>query len=234
MLLIVLTCCFILFLVEIRQFPSDYFYQGLLQDADIVQEEVRDNCQMLQLQYRGRVTSSTLYRLRVKPVMFLHLNGMETRRGTSFVNEDEGRAVLDLLRGLVRQNVHKEESIAVITPYKAQVKRIKRRILQDSLLSGVASSLEVNSIDGFQGRERDIIIFSAVRSGVSHNGSIGFVADERRLNVAITRARKALVIFGNQQTLSIDPVWRAMIRVLLLRGLLFPEVSALRHLLQSA
>eukprot|EP01023_Acetabularia_acetabulum_P019515 TRINITY_DN19953_c0_g1_i4.p1 TRINITY_DN19953_c0_g1~~TRINITY_DN19953_c0_g1_i4.p1 ORF type:complete len:125 (-),score=16.20 TRINITY_DN19953_c0_g1_i4:160-534(-) len=70
--------------------------------------------------------------------------------------------------------------------------------------------VDVNTIDGFQGREKDLVIFSAVRTQTKK--SIGFVADERRLNVAITRARSALLLVGHVKALSQDENWNALIQ----------------------
>jgi superfamily I DNA and/or RNA helicase len=105
--------------------------------------------------------------------------------------------------GLIREHLlqHHEnvlgEQIGIISPYAAQVRYITNELSTESGLSGL--DIEVNSIDGFQGQEKDVIYISWVRSNSS--GEIGFVKDERRLNVALTRARKKLVIIGDSATL---------------------------------
>ena len=93
--------------------------------------------------------------------------------------------------------------IGVVTPYAAQ-----SALLQRELAHLVDGGLEIDSVDGFQGREKEAIVFSAVRSNT--DGEVGFLADERRLNVAITRARSKLVVVGDSATLSSDPRWRAL------------------------
>jgi senataxin len=75
--------------------------------------------------------------------------------------------------------------------------------------------VEVNTVDGFQGREMDIVIFSCVRTSMH---SLGFLSDERRMNVAITRAKKCLVIVGNETALSRDKHWAALISSIKARG----------------
>jgi regulator of nonsense transcripts 1 len=72
------------------------------------------------------------------------------------------------------------------------------------------SDLEVRSVDGFQGREKEVIVFSAVRSNPGR--VVGFVGDARRANVALTRARRGLIVIGDPDTLSADPVWRDWLR----------------------
>jgi len=97
--------------------------------------------------------------------------------------------------------LHKENmsgsSIGIISPYKEQVKYISQEISEDADFQG--EDIEVNSIDGFQGQEKEIIYISLVRS--NDTGDIGFLKDERRLNVAMTRAQKKLVILGDSATI---------------------------------
>ncbi|KAA3621799.1 MAG: hypothetical protein DWQ02_27105 [Bacteroidetes bacterium] len=91
-----------------------------------------------------------------------------------------------------------EVSIGIISPYAEQVRYIREQLRQDTDLAGL--DIEVDSIDGFQGQEKDVIYISLVRSNAK--GEIGFLKDSRRLNVALTRARKKLVIIGDMTTLS--------------------------------
>jgi predicted DNA helicase len=95
--------------------------------------------------------------------------------------------------------------VAVISPYDAQVQKV-RQLLADHLDRG----LEVDTVDGFQGREKDAVIVSLVRSNDA--GEVGFLADVRRMNVAMTRARKKLVVIGDGATISRHPFYEALIR----------------------
>lgn len=90
----------------------------------------------------------------------------------------------------------KPESIAIISPYSAQVSLIREH------LSDHSAHPEINSIDAFQGREKDVVILSLVRSNAE--GTVGFLGEMRRINVAMTRAKKQLVIIGDSETLSRD------------------------------
>lgn len=93
---------------------------------------------------------------------------------------------------------------------------------EGALFEGV--EVVVSTVDGYQGREADAVIFSTVRSNDA--GRIGFVADERRLNVAITRARRGLIVVGNGSTLQHDPNWRAWLSWMLRMARRGPAVGA--------
>ncbi len=93
------------------------------------------------------------------------------------------------------------DQIGVITPYAAQA-----RLLREKLPMG---DLEIDTVDGFQGREKEAIVISLVRS--NERGEIGFLADLRRTNVAMTRARRKLILIGDSATLSSDPFYARLI-----------------------
>ena len=129
----------------------------------------------------------------------------ESAAGDNASKENAGEAnVVDLVvRALVDEDGLAAADIGVVTPYSAQ----KARLL--SLLSDlVDTGLEIDSVDGFQGREKTVIVFSAVRGNA--DGDVGFLADERRLNVALTRAKKKIVVVGDSATLSTHAAWRAL------------------------
>jgi superfamily I DNA and/or RNA helicase len=100
-----------------------------------------------------------------------------------------------------------ENDIALISPYREQVIHMKTSIAEDERLAN--QKVQVNTIDGFQGQERDVIYISLVRSNTK--GEIGFLSDYRRMNVAMTRARKLLVVVGDSGTIGLDPFYGAFI-----------------------
>merc|ERR1719482_1347598 len=96
--------------------------------------------------------------------------------------------------------------IGIVTPYAAQKALIEGLLRSEGFVDANQKLLvETNSIDGFQGREKDVIIFSAVRSNEA--GSVGFLHDWRRINVILTRARRGLIVIGNRETLQCDIYW---------------------------
>ena len=104
--------------------------------------------------------------------------------------------VNDLLEAGVAAN-----QIGVITPYAAQARLLREKLLM--------SDLEIDTVDGFQGREKEAIVISLVRS--NERGEIGFLSDLRRMNVAMTRARRELLVIGDSATLSADPFYARLI-----------------------
>ena len=139
----------------------------------------------------------------------------ETFVGETFgrINKDEARRVMEILNTYTtkigRQRMLDERiDIGIISPYRAQVQYLRHLIKKDASLKPLRHLLSVNTVDGFQGQERDIIIVSLVRSNA--DGQIGFLRDLRRMNVAMTRARSKLIIIGDSHTLSKHPFYHEL------------------------
>lgn len=98
--------------------------------------------------------------------------------------------------------------VGIISPYRAQVQYLRQLIRRRESFRPFRHLISVNTVDGFQGQERDIILISLVRSNDS--GQIGFLRDLRRMNVAITRARMKLIILGNADTMTRHPFYRRL------------------------
>ena len=138
------------------------------------------------------------------PVTFLPVAGRELSEGTSWSNKSEVEAVQELLKSLCAWDDITPEEIGIITPYAAQARLLRRTLgcPPPGQRSAGGLNVEVSSVDGFQGREKDVIIVSTVRANAS--GNVGFVGDPRRLNVTLTRAKRGLVVVGCFETLSHD------------------------------
>ena len=137
---------------------------------------------------------------------------------TSYANPGEAKAVAAVVDALLQSGALPASSVGVITPYAAQATLLQQRSLG-------RGGVEVSSVDGFQGREKEAIVFSAVRCNDARK--VGFLSDERRLNVAITRAKRGLVLVGDEQTLSSSPVWRDYLRFLRKNGCVLDGVEDL-------
>jgi superfamily I DNA and/or RNA helicase len=125
--------------------------------------------------------------------------------GTRVSNPEEAAFMLKHLATLVgqlqtRYTTDNFPSIGVISPYKHQVEVLKELLLSSPELLAARSAIAVNTIDSFQGQERDVVYISMTRSNAEN--IIGFLSDIRRMNVAMTRARKKLVVIGDSATLS--------------------------------
>lgn len=184
---------------EIMKFPSQWFYNGELEAAP----EVR---------YRGILDWDT-------PIHWIDTSEMDFKE--EFVGETFGRinkAEADLLLSELKIYINRiggnrilEEKIdiGIISPYKAQVQYLRSKIKADASLKPYRSLFTVNTVDGFQGQERDVIFISLVRA--NEEGQIGFLNDLRRMNVAITRARMKLVILGEAETLKHHGFYRKLL-----------------------
>ena len=169
----------------IAMFPSDLFYGGKLRNGVSPPER--------------RPLAGFPWPREEFPVAFVPVNqGIEMDDGVSKLNEAEAAAACDAVAALLAGGQCGVSDIAVVTPYAAQARLIRRMTRQLSRNAG-PPFVEVSSTDGFQGREKEAVVFSAVRS--NSFGTVGFVSDWRRVNVSFTRARRALIVIGNDQTL---------------------------------
>ena len=176
---------------SISEFPNTHFYQGLLEDG--VSPDQRP------------APMGMLWPDWESPMAFVPVDGDEllSPDGASKENPAEASWAVKILIGLVEGGEIDLSDIGIVTPYAGQVRAI-RDMIPESL-----QSVEVRTVDGYQGREKDVIIFSCVRS--NKDGNVGFLSDPRRLNVALTRSRRGLVVVGDPETLRSDENWRSWI-----------------------
>ncbi|GLI64102.1 hypothetical protein VaNZ11_007275 [Volvox africanus] len=130
--------------------------------------------------------------------------------GSSYANLGEAKAVMIHVRHLVNRGIA-AQNIGVITPYNAQVALLKELRQRHDL-----SALEISSVDGFQGREKEAIVISMVRSNKA--GDVGFLSDRRRMNVAVTRARRHCAIVCDSETVSHDEFLKRLVDYFSLHG----------------
>jgi predicted DNA helicase len=172
---------------RIMAFPSEALYGGALRAHPRVRDRAIDDAPLEVVDTAGRGFEE------------------ETPAGSdSKQNPGEAELVASEVSRLVRLGVP-PEAIAVISPYDAQVQRIRQLLAGD-----VERGLEVDTVDGFQGREKEAVVVSLVRSNDA--GEVGFLADVRRMNVAITRARSKLVVVGDGATVSRHPFYERFLR----------------------
>ena len=181
----------------IREFPSARFYDNKLEDGCTPAERPP--------------AAGFLWPDWDKPVAFVPIEGFEVEdeEGKSKSNIDEAAKVVSIVNDLLAAGDITTQDIGVISPYNGQVRLLTDLFYQAGGFEDGEPyhGLEIKSVDGYQGREKEIIIFSAVRANAA--GEIGFLSDKRRLNVAITRARRGLIVLGNPTTLRHDGTWRS-------------------------
>eukprot|EP00392_Amoebophrya_sp_AT5.2_P000598 g599.t1 len=187
----------------ISEFPSQAFYEGLLTDYRNRQE------------FEAHFVAPWHELPEFGPLTFFDLPQSAMRvEKVSYVNEQEADFVIALYRILVQLYPKRDwrNELGVISPYDQQVKLIRRKFQQLFGISGQTTCpVAVKTVDGFQGSEKEVIIFSLVRAGmrekdkdgnvIMKKGGLGFAADKRRMNVAMTRARRSLFVVGNSPTI---------------------------------
>merc|ERR1740121_1391615 len=192
----------------IAEFASAAFYNGRLQNGV---------SHMTRIPPEGFAWPS-----RQMPVAFVNLEqGEEKREGATYINPREAERTLAALAEVCKNDVVKPEDVGLVTPYKGQVNYIKKLIRERPALAKFRSGLEVESVDGFQGQEKEVIIFCAVRN--NRDGKVGFLSDWRRLNVMLTRARRGCIVIGSKPTLNQDPLWQEWLKWATARGAICGE-----------
>jgi superfamily I DNA and/or RNA helicase len=168
---------------SIRHWPSERFYAGKMIDHESIVSGSR--------QLSGIATADAY----LHPYAMIDVNGREEKRGNSFVNLQEAETISLLLMQLQQQyQIDVVARVGIITFYKGQADLLNQR------LQTKYRGIKIQTVDGFQGGECDFIIISFVRS--NPQGTVGFLKDFRRLNVALTRARFSLIMVGNAVTLA--------------------------------
>ena len=191
---------------DIMRFSSNYFYDGQVESAP----EVR---------FRGILDLDT-------PMVWIDTSEFDLPKGSpvdfkeQFVGESYGRvnpaeaevtlmALQHYFSKIGKQRLLDERiDVGIISPYRAQVQLLRRLLTKREYFKPFRRMISVNTVDGFQGQERDVIVISLVRS--NDEGQIGFLRDLRRMNVAITRARMKVIILGDRQTLTRHPFYRQL------------------------
>ena len=186
---------------EIMRFSSDWFYQGKVKSAPQVR-----NRSILDFDIPMEWRSLSL------DIPSEDKLG-EARKGQSLINEQEAEETLSILQRyfekIGKTRILEERiDVGIISPYRAQVQYLRSLIKRREFFKPYRKFITVNTVDGFQGQERDVVIISLVRS--NNDGQIGFLRDLRRMNVAITRARMKLIIIGDASTMTRHPFYRKL------------------------
>jgi regulator of nonsense transcripts 1 len=131
-------------------------------------------------------------------------------------NPTEVDVILDIVERIIAAGEIESHNIAIITPYSKQVQLFRTELHNASFRASKLANVEVGTVDSFQGQETDLVLFSSVRSNVLRE--LGFLRDARRLNVAITRAKRGLILVGDSKVLNTCPHWRALLESCYSRG----------------
>lgn len=200
---------------DIMRFSSNYFYGGQVESAP-------------EVKYRSILDLDTPMEW-ISPTHLDNLENLDSLDnperldfheqfvGESFgrINKAEAELTLDTLQHyferIGKQRLLEERiDVGIISPYRAQVQYLRRLLMKREYFKPFRRLISINTVDGFQGQERDVIVISMVRS--NDEGNIGFLRDLRRMNVAITRARMKLIILGDKKTMTRHPFYRQLWR----------------------
>lgn len=186
---------------SISDFPRRIFYDGKLLDGPNVQHP----------EFGNPLKRAIVQKFHsFQPFTVLDLESTEERGGTSLSNTNEAQLALHLFNNIksATGGLSAKSRVAIITPY-AQQAALLRRTFANSIGTGYEQFVEVNTVDAFQGREANIVIFSCVRAAGSKG--IGFLSDVRRMNVALTRAKHFLFVIARCSSIVVNPYWRDLV-----------------------
>ena len=198
---------------DIMRFSSNYFYDGQVESAPEVR--FRSILDMdIPMTWIDTSEFEKLFENSEDPEK-AKISFKEEFVGESFGRINKAEAELTLLalqnyfNKIGKQRLLDERiDVGIISPYRAQVQLLRSMLMKWEFFKPFRRLISVNTVDGFQGQERDIIVISMVRS--NDEGQIGFLRDLRRMNVAITRARMKLIILGNRETMTRHPFYRQL------------------------
>ncbi len=177
------------------QFSNLHFYKGELKSADVIEKRR----QVFQQAVKFIDTAGCGFDEKINP---------ET---LSTYNTDEADFLLKRLHSMIEENPEMlQMSIGIIAPYRAQTVVLNELIATYPWYEELKKNMSINSVDAFQGQERDVIMMSLVRS--NDRGEIGFLSNKRRMNVAMTRAKHLMMMIGDSGTLSANPFFDELIQ----------------------
>lgn len=205
---------------DIMKFSSDWFYHGAVEsDESVKHRSVLDFEHSIQWidgnEILQQVNEDLEKQGASKEKLDIDFTEQFIGENHGRINKAEAELVLSTLKNYI-EKIGKERFLAerldvgIISPYKVQTQYLRQQIRKREEFRPFRQVISVNTVDGFQGQERDIILISLVRS--NDNGQIGFLSDLRRMNVAMTRARMQLIIFGDKATLQHHAFYRKLIQ----------------------
>ena len=179
---------------QIMSFSSDHFYDGELVAHESVAGHLLSDLEFVEPTEFSQTTMTFIDTAGANWDEELEPEGLSKR------NPQEAELLLQKAEQLIKAGV-KPTEIAIIAPYAAQVRLLRR--------NSSYKAIEIDTVDGFQGREKECVLISTVRS--NPEGEIGFLGDARRMNVAITRARRKLIVIGDSATLGVSPFFKSLL-----------------------
>ncbi len=197
---------------DIMEFSNNEFYNGNLKSAaEVANHTLRD----LGYELKGKKCFTDKSLDPEQPIVFIDTKEMTAEErslkgSNSYDNPVEMEVLLDIVDEALKSEL-KPEQIAVIAPYKDQVDLLKKH--------NNLENLEINTVDGFQGREKEVVLISLVRSNNCNN--IGFLRDLRRINVALTRAKRKLIVIGDSSTVTKNDTYDNLIDYIKENGLYY-------------